>query len=434
LSQLSPKYDAKVQKQQWRSFKFEADKPQIGLGTIFDRAQKLGWYWIDYDSGDWYDLDSDPLPEVDRDAAPRVNPDDLALLGGSTRRSSALRWLTPSDCDSATSRQYRVKGLTADGDLFCLFGDPGAGKSLLAPHIGYAIARGVPVFGRRTRQGPVISVAAEDGHGMQGRVRALRTQHGDAADFHLVQGVSDLASEGSEQLSELLEAVDRIRPALIVIDTVAIAFPGLDENSIEMVRVVTVGRKLAKHGATVMLIHHPAKDKRGTPTPRGHSSLNGALDVSLYLAAKDENGIICGQLLKNRNGSIDGDFAFRIAVETFGLDDDGDPIEAPFASELSQGTAPRRKKLTGAKLAALNSLRRVAKDGAALEAEWKAACVDGRGVSASTEPDSRRRAAERAIKELLQMGEVTFAAGRYFLNDAAGDYASGDAFDDFDAV
>jgi hypothetical protein len=88
-----------------------------------------------------------------------------------------------------------VKGLIAPRDVLILFGPPGAGKSVIGPHIAYAVARGVAMFGRRTRGGPVLYVAAEDPHGMRQRVTALRLAHGDAPGFWLVEGVSDLLAE-----------------------------------------------------------------------------------------------------------------------------------------------------------------------------------------------------------------------------------------------
>ena len=120
--------------------------------------------------------------------------------------------------------------MLAPGDVGCIFGAPGAGKSLIAPHLAYCIARGEHAFGMRTRQGTVFYVAAEDPHGMRGRVKALRITHGEADGFRLVEGLSDLLSHGSLDLAELRGAVAKDRPALIIIDTLAMAFPGLEAN------------------------------------------------------------------------------------------------------------------------------------------------------------------------------------------------------------
>ena len=169
----------------------------------------------------------------------------------------------------------------------------------------------------RTKQASVFYVAAEDEYGMRGRIKALQMAHGAAENFKLVGGVSNLLVAGSPDLLELRQAVKAHKPKLIVIDTLAMAFPGLEENSADaMGRVVAVARKLTEHGAAVILVHHDTKSEGGTP--RGHSLLNGALDAALHVK-RDEQGIIRGKLTKNRNGSCDRDIAFRIGIETVHL-------------------------------------------------------------------------------------------------------------------
>jgi RecA-family ATPase len=171
-----------------------------------------------------------------------------------------------------------------------IFGAPGLGKSLIAPHIAYKVAQGHRVFNSRTHQGPAFYVAAEDENGMQGRVKAALREHGDAPGFYLVKGVSDLLAEKSGHLARLMAKVEALRPTLIILDTLAACFPGLEENSPEaMGRVVKVGRELTKYGAAVVLIHHDTKDKSGTP--RGHSLLNGALDVTIHLTLVSKSAL-----------------------------------------------------------------------------------------------------------------------------------------------
>lgn len=307
-----------------------------------------------------------------------------------------LRVLSPGECEGVTARPYVVKGLLAEGDVGCLFGPPGAGKSLLAPLLAYQVAQGVPFFGLRTKPGPVLYVAAEDESGMKRRVNALLLAHGAADAFGLVKGVSDLLSTSSADLADLLAEVERRRPALIVIDTLAMAFPGLIENDADgMGRVVAVARQLARRGAAVLLVHHDTKAQGGTP--RGHSLLNGALDMAIALEPRDQAGIIRGRLTKNRNGSCDADLAFHIGVTVLGTDQDGDDVTAARAVALTvDGEAPARQpKLSAGQTAALEALKRLmvtkaeaASDGtpAVPEAAWLDAWV-----SLSTGADARAR-------------------------------------------
>ena len=56
----------------------------------------------------------------------------LQLPEPEKQKPSTLTFLTPDDCESAPSRGYLIKGLFAPGDVACIFGAPGAGKSLIA--------------------------------------------------------------------------------------------------------------------------------------------------------------------------------------------------------------------------------------------------------------------------------------------------------------
>ena len=108
--------------------------------------------------------------------------------------------------------------MIAPRDVACIFGAPGAGKSLIAPFLGYMVAQGSEAFRMRSKVGGVFYVAAEDSDGMRGRVRALRQAHGNAPAFKLVEGVSQWLSansgEATPDLLALVEAVKAERPAL----------------------------------------------------------------------------------------------------------------------------------------------------------------------------------------------------------------------------
>lgn len=339
-----------------------------------------------------------------------VDPDEFDNLPPMPKPKGArLTFLTPSDCEVAETRGYVMKGFVAPGDVGCIFGAPGVGKSLFAPHIAYAVAQGRSAFGMRAKSGKVFYVAAEDETGMRSRVRALKDRWGDAPDFLLVGGCSDLLSKGSADLRALFQAVEEQRPSLIFIDTLAMAFPGLEENdAASMGHAVAVARKLAGFGAAVILVHHGTKEDTGTP--RGHSVLNGALDMAIHLTR--DGDIIRGQLTKNRNGPCDRDIAFRIATREFGEDEDGDPIKFPLVEELedTQRSKFRLSKSAKAALAILENL-----GGSSGGQDWRNACMAGRDVSPSENKDSRRRAADRAVRELLDERVVQFFDDAYHM-------------------
>lgn len=376
-SAAGSKYDARDQRRVWESFGKGTGKA-TSIATLYGMAKDHGWNA--------------------KVAAPR--------------EPSRLQLLTPADCTNAPARGYIIKGLIAPRDVACIFGAPGGGKSTIAPHLGYHVARGESVFGLRTKPGKVLYVAAEDAHGMKNRVAALRRRDGDAPDFYVVDGVTDLLEENSPDLAALRDAVEEVRPALIFIDTLAMAFRDLEENDAQsMNQVVCIARSLTCHGAAVVLIHHGTKAEGSTP--RGHSVLNGALDVALQLLPADSERIIRGRLSKNRNGPPDLDIAFRVASEELGRDDDGDAITAAIVDELPAGTAPRAPRLPVGQREALAMLLELEASGQVVtEGAWRDECIESRRVSQSEDRDNRKRAFNRARTGLFRAGLVVLSDDR----------------------
>ena len=368
--------------------------------------------------GNWADLSLlDDEPEGELDPVTLADIDRMLFGEEDDQPKSHLTFLSPSECEDMPSRSYVIKGLLAEGDIATIVGAPGAGKSLLAPYLGFMVARGELAFGRRTRQGGVFYVAAEDGHGMRARLKALREEHGEAEAFKLVAGVSDLLTPKGLDLKALVGAVKAQRPALIVIDTLAVAFPGLEENDAKgMGRVVAVARHLTKWGAAVILIHHDTKDG-SNGLPRGHSLLNGALDSNLYLSRKD--GLVTGQLTKNRNGSTDEKLAFTVAVMPLGEDEDGDPKTAAFCREAGVDDAPAKEtKLSPSATAALTVFHEVGDGGPVDENRWRDSAIADRRVSAAEDRDGRRRTFKRAVEELARKNVLVFHEGQFSVADS----------------
>lgn len=336
-----------------------------------------------------------------------------------------LRVLTPAECAGSARREYILKGLAVLKDVVVVVGQPGAGKSVLVPYLAWRIAQGERAFGRRVRRAAVLYVAAEDGTGMQMRVSALRETYGEASGFFLVPDAPDLMDPTGTDLAELVRVARERRAGLIVLDTLARAFPGLRENEAEdMDRVVRACRGLANEtGAAVMLLHHPAKAE-GSETPRGHGRLDGDADVTLFVAKGGEGERIV-KMGKNRNGASEARFTFGIRTVALGIDPDGDPITAPVAEELSGGSGKSRPRLSPTERRAHDMLATViAVEGMALprgtlfptvlrgvpERRWREECSTRR-LSPTDTAEAQRKAFDRGFKSLLEKRVVAARDG-----------------------
>lgn len=290
------------------------------------------------------------VPEPPPDLLP---PEAVAVERGAVV-ARGVRLLSPADCADVPPTGYVVKHMIAPRQHCCIFGLPGAGKSVLAPHLAYAVAQGRPVFGQRTKAGPVLYVCGEDETGMQRRITALRERHGDAPNFRLVVGLPSLLDPASGGLAALQHIVEEHRPVLIVVDTLAAVFPGLQENEpAAMGGAVAALRSLTRHGAAVVTVHHSSKTG---DTPRGHSVLNGDLDFSVRVVKDDSaDGLVVGHMQKNRLAPCDSStIAFRIEGVPLGRDEDGDLISAPVCTPRTEeeARADRKANLTKQEAAA----------------------------------------------------------------------------------
>ena len=306
---------------------------------------------------------------------------------------------------------YVIKHLVAPGNVCALLGQPGAGKSTLAPHLAYAVAQGRPVFGLRTTAGRTLYIAAEDLKGIQKRIGALGARHGHTDDCAVVE--SGNLREPDARV-ELAATVAEFKPALIVLDTVAAAFAGMDENtSQDMGAVVDFARKLAATGAAVLLVHHPAK--QGDGSPRGHSVLNGTLDMVLTLVPDDVTdpaAIVRGHTPKNRNGTTGREFAFRKDVLTLGTDHEGDPVTTTLPVELDAADgAAKPVKLSRAEAAAMGVLHALLDSKGAdqvPEAVWQEACAP---LSQAEKPRDQLRSARNVQAKLVEKGAIHIVNG-----------------------
>jgi KaiC/GvpD/RAD55 family RecA-like ATPase len=263
-----------------------------------------------------------------------------------------LELLSPDQCAATQPPDYVIKGLITPGDLVVLVGLPGSGKSAFAPFLGYGVAQGRSVLGRRVRQTSVLYLGCEDGYGMRLRVAALRGRFGVADNFRLCPAPLDLLNMDGDDYAAIRAAVATLRPGLIIVDTLARAFPGLDENRHEgMSVVISVSDDLTRIcGSALMYLHHPAKESSGFS--RGHGSLDGAADVTMRIDTSKDDGTRTVRLGKNRNGPVDQSFAFSLEIEALGTDRDGDPVSVVIAGPVEAQTVnaallrAKRRKLS----------------------------------------------------------------------------------------
>jgi hypothetical protein len=267
---------------------------------------------------------------------------------------------------------YLVKGVLQRASHAVLYGAPGEGKTFVALDLAYHVAAGREWMSHRVKPGLVLYLAYEGMGGIQNRAAALIRHYGKddvplyvrAADFNLRE------QAGRAELGALLAELPE-KPALIVIDTLARALKGGDENSAQDMGALNdaVVALIANTGACVMLIHHSGKNK--AQGARGSSALLGAIDTELQVDTK------CITPTKQRDVEMADPMGFRLHSVLLGIDEDGDEITSCVVMPAAAMPDSKGGKLRGVARLAWERLCELRPNNTPIDpAEWREACSE----------------------------------------------------------
>lgn len=186
---------------------------------------------------------------------------------------------------------WLLPDILQDRGLGLLYGPPQTYKSFLALDLCAAVATGREGYGRPA-QAPqdVLYLAGEGFRGMELRASAWEAENGASLDRLRIMGAVPEVMSG-EDAAEFLGQIEaaRLRPRLLVIDTLSKALIGLNENDArdvnQMVKMLEGMRDAL--GCSILVIHHTGKDaSRGA---RGSSALPGGFDAMFEVDGNDAN-------------------------------------------------------------------------------------------------------------------------------------------------
>jgi hypothetical protein len=219
--------------------------------------------------------------------------------------------------------KWLIDGVLPQGAFSALYGPPGSFKSFIALDIAHAIATGTAWMDREVNEaGAVLYIAGEGFGGIGARIKALKIHHQteSGAPIYVVRHQLNLRSS-IEDFNALVLAIEQlvqqsgIEFKQIVIDTLARAFGGGNENSSEdMGAFITACGRIQQivQGAGLMILHHSGKD--ATKGLRGHSSLLGAVDTELELLRFEDSmkGIVT--ISKQKDGADNDRIGFEMVT------------------------------------------------------------------------------------------------------------------------
>jgi hypothetical protein len=223
-----------------------------------------------------------------------------------------------------------VRGVIAANRLAMIYGQSAVGKTFVALDLAASVAEGRPWFGHAVKKCPVVYIALEGTLGI--RINAWAEHHG--RPFPDGVRIFESADEDAPPFSLGSEAdraalADAIKAegsggGLVIIDTLALAMVGMDENSSQdmgiAIAALTAFRKAV--GGSVLVVHHAGKDaERG---PRGHSALFAALDN--VIRVERVSGRLQCSVSKAKDGPNGGVHPFALLRIAFATQSDSEAL------------------------------------------------------------------------------------------------------------
>ena len=224
---------------------------------------------------------------------------------GATKKA---RLLVKASDYKLTKPEYWVEGIIEKNALTFMVGASGCGKTFVATDIATSIGLGVDYHARQVQQGHVIVSAGEGQDGQVARLRAAAEHKGkelEDADIYLAKQAVVFADENAvAALCQEIEENHKGKVAVIIIDTMARAMVGTDENSSKDMSafIHQCDHLRERFGCSIIVVHHTGHEgSRG----RGSSARYAAADAEIIIKAEGgkigTGGKICMSFEKTKN-------------------------------------------------------------------------------------------------------------------------------------
>lgn len=206
--------------------------------------------------------------------------------------------------------------------------------------LALGVAAGIDTWGQPVDAGVTIYAALEGLSGVKGdRRRAWKEHHNVAAVPNFFAGSAPIMADRASCQAFKAEAV-KLKPRLIVMETVSKLMAGLNEDKASDMVMVTafMDELVAATSATVIAIHHKS-DKAGSADIRGSSALKAGVDTVLEVSRQGKGMVATVTSTKQKDDADGQSWAFRGRIVGPSLV--FAPCEIPTGAAGNDGAAPR---------------------------------------------------------------------------------------------
>ena len=238
--------------------------------------------------------------------SPIITPDDAIMPWVSYSQFMGKKMVNPG---------WMIEGIWANNSHGMIAGEPKTYKSVIATEIAISVASGYPMWDafKVNKTGPVLIVQEENSEWiLQDRIAKIAYSKG------LLKGRVKIPNKASGKIfiefppelpiricngygfdltlvddrEALTEEIDRVGPALVILDPLYLMLGALDENSAQSLRetLAWLIRIKDDYGTAIMLLHHWNKgggSARGGQRMLGSTTLHAWVESALYTSLRD---------------------------------------------------------------------------------------------------------------------------------------------------
>ncbi|MBG0795907.1 AAA family ATPase [Methylocystis sp. H62] len=233
------------------------------------------------------------------------------------------------DPEKAPHRRWHVADLIPAANVTILSGDGATGKSLLALQLAAATATGTEWIGTAPAPGRVLFLSAEDElDELHRRLAAINRERADLSELFIcpLAGADAVMASPTPRDGLLAETpifaalkreANKLKPALIVLDTLADIFGGDEIKKVHARQFIAMLRGVAlENDAAIVLLSHPSLSGMASGSgTSGNTAWNNSVRSRLYFERR-----------KNADGSEDDTDIRSLSVKKANRAASGAPI------------------------------------------------------------------------------------------------------------